>query len=256
MEIEITVWLLLLLFCGGLLAGFIDAAAGGGGLVALPLLMFAGLTPAQALATNKLQGSFGTFSASWYFIRRGLVEPRQIITMVICTFVGSALGTLLVQRLDPSFLTLAIPVLLIATAAYFWFSPTMAEEDAHQRISQGLFALLIGGGIGFYDGFFGPGTGSFFAIAFVTLMGFGLTKATAHTKVLNFTSNIASLLFFILGGQVVWSIGLTMAAGQLLGGQLGAKMVVRKGAALIRPLVVTISIVMSVKLILSADISW
>ncbi|MEH6626996.1 MAG: TSUP family transporter [Motiliproteus sp.] len=251
MEIEISIGLMLLLFGGGALAGFIDAIAGGGGLVALPLLLFTGLSPAQALATNKLQGCFGTFSASYYFIRRGLVQPRDILTMVACTFVGAAAGTLLVQRLDPSFLTLAIPVLLIATAGYFWFSPQMGEEDAQQRIGVLAFSLSIGFGVGFYDGFFGPGTGSFFAIAFVSLLGFGLTKATAHTKVLNFTSNIASLLFFIAGGQVMWTLGLTMAAGQLLGGRLGARLVVRKGSKLIRPLVVTMCIVMSLKLLLT-----
>ncbi len=251
MELDLSIGLMLLLFAGGALAGFIDAIAGGGGLVALPLLLFTGLSPAQALATNKLQGCFGTFSASYYFIRRGLVRPRDITTMVACTFVGAAAGTLLVQRLDPSFLTLAIPVLLIATAGYFWFSPQMGEEDAQQRIGVLGFSLSVGFGVGFYDGFFGPGTGSFFAIAFVSLLGFGLTKATAHTKVLNFTSNIASLLFFIAGGQVMWALGLTMAAGQLVGGRLGARLVVRKGSKLIRPLVVTMCIVMSLKLLLT-----
>ncbi len=251
MELEISIGLLLMLFVGGALAGFIDAIAGGGGLVALPLLLFTGLTPAQALATNKLQGSFGTFSASYYFVRRGLVKPRQIISMVCCTFVGSALGTLLVQQIDPSFLTTVIPLLLIATAGYFLLSPTMNEEDAQQRIGVLCFALTIGFGLGFYDGFFGPGTGSFFAIAFISLLGFGLTKATAHTKVLNFTSNIASLVFFVGAGQVVWSLGFSMAAGQLLGGRLGARLVVKKGSKLIRPLVVIICILMSIKLLIS-----
>ena len=250
MELSLSIELMALLFAAGALAGFVDAIAGGGGMIALPTLLFAGLSPAQALATNKLQGSFGTFSASLYFIRRGLVDLRSITTMIICTFVGSALGTVLVQQLDPSFLTAVIPLLLILIALYFWFSPTLGEEDVHQRIGPLAFALTVGFGVGFYDGFFGPGTGSFFAIAFVSLMGFGLTKATAHTKVLNLTSNIASLLFFIAGGHVVWSLGLLMALGQLLGGRMGAKMVVLKGSKLIRPLVVLICVLMSVKLLL------
>ncbi|MEH6473446.1 MAG: TSUP family transporter [Halopseudomonas sp.] len=250
MELSIGYELMALLFAAGMLAGFVDAIAGGGGLIALPMLLFAGLSPAQALATNKLQGTFGTFSASLYFIRKGLVDLRSIGTMVVCTFVGSALGTLLVQQIDPSFLTAVIPLLLILIALYFWFSPQVGEEDVKQRIGPLSFALSIGFGVGFYDGFFGPGTGSFFAIAFVSLMGFGLTKATAHTKVLNLTSNVASLLFFILGGQVVWTLGLLMAAGQLIGGRLGASLVVLKGSKLIRPLVVCICILMSVKLLL------
>jgi len=250
MEINLTLELVALLFCAGLLAGGIDAIAGGGGLIALPVLLFAGLTPAQALATNKLQGSFGTFSASLYFIRRGLVDLRRIRAMILCTFGGAALGTVLVQLLDPSFLTAVIPLLLILIALYFLLSPQVGEADVQRRVGERSFALSVGCGVGFYDGFFGPGTGSFFAIAFVSLLGFGLTKATAHTKVLNLTSNLASLLFFIAGGQVVWSLGLVMAAGQLLGGRIGASLVVLKGSRLIRPLVVGICILMSLKLLL------
>lgn len=249
MDISLTYELVALLFFAGILAGFVDAIAGGGGLIALPVLLFAGLSPAQALATNKLQGSFGTLSASFYFIRKGLVDPRSIVSMVLCTFVGAALGTLLVQRIDPNFLTSVIPLLLILIALYFLLAPQVGEDDAHQRLSALSFSVTVGFGVGFYDGFFGPGTGSFFAIGFVSLMGFGLTKATAHTKVLNLTSNIASLLFFIVGGQVVWTLGLVMALGQLIGGRLGATLVVLKGSKLIRPLVVTICILMSLKLL-------
>jgi len=250
METDLSLQLAALLFGAGLLAGAIDAIAGGGGLIALPMLLFAGLSPAQALATNKLQGSFGTFSASLYFVRRGLVDLGRMRTMILCTFGGAALGTVLVQRLDPSFLTAVIPLLLILIALYFLFSPRVGEHDRHQRLGELPFALSVGFGVGFYDGFFGPGTGSFFAIACVGLLGFGLTKATAHTKVLNLTSNLASLLCFVAGGQVVWSLGLIMAAGQLLGGRLGASLVVLKGSKLIRPLVVCICILMSLKLLL------
>ncbi len=251
MEFSISFELMALLFATGMLAGFVDAIAGGGGLIALPVLLFVGLSPAQALATNKLQSSFGSFSASLYFVRRGLVDLRSISMMVFCTFVGAASGALLVQQIDPSFLTAVIPVLLILIAVYFCFSPQVGEEDVQRRIAPQSFALTVGLGIGFYDGFFGPGTGSFFAIAFVSLLGYGLTKATAHTKVLNFTSNIASLLFFILGGQVVWVLGLLMAAGQLVGARLGAALVVLKGSKLIRPLVVILCILMSLKLLLA-----
>ncbi|MES9904746.1 MAG: TSUP family transporter [Sedimenticola sp.] len=243
--------LLLLLFAVGLIAGTVDAIAGGGGLIALPALLFIGLPPAQALATNKLQGSFGTFSSSLYFIRSGLVNLRSARFMIACTFVGSASGTLLVQSIGATFLNSFIPLLLIAIALYFWLAPGIRDESATKRIGEKLFALTVGFGAGFYDGFFGPGAGTFFAVGFVGLLGFGLTSATAHTKVLNFTSNIASLLFFILGGQVIWSLGLVMGCGQLIGGRLGAKLVIRKGARLIRPLIVTVTILISIKLLLS-----
>jgi hypothetical protein len=249
-ELTLSLELLSLLFAIGLVAGLVDAIAGGGGLIALPALLATGLSPIQALATNKLQGSFGTFSASLYFVRHGLVNLREIQFMIACTFAGSALGTLLVQNIDAAFLSQFMPLLLILIALYFWLSPTIGDEERRQRIGMHAFALSVGFGTGFYDGFFGPGAGSFFAIGFVGLMGFGLTRATAHTKILNLTSNLASLLFFIASDQVVWSLGITMGIGQLLGARLGANMVLRKGTRLIRPAIVLVCIVVSIKLML------
>jgi len=242
--------LLLLLFATGLVAGMVDAVAGGGGLITLPVLLAVGLAPTEALATNKLQGSAGTLSSSLYFMRQGLVQPRKIIFLIACTFVGSASGTLLVQHLSSGFLNRAIPFLLILMALYFWFGPTIREETSRQRITPALFALVIGFGIGFYDGFFGPGAGTFFAFGFVMLLGYDLVKATAHTKMLNLTSNLASLLFFASGGHVLWGVGLVMGAGQFMGAHLGARLVVRRGSRLIRPLIVIISILISLKLLL------
>ena len=191
-----------LLFVVGLTAGFVDSIAGGGGLITVPALLAVGLNPAQALATNKLQSSGGAFSASLYFVRKGMVKLGDLKLAIVLTFAGSALGTTLVQLIDASVLEHIIPFLMIGIAGYFLFSPSVGEDDRKQRFSMNLFALTAGFGIGFYDGFFGPGTGSFFAIAFVSLMGFSLKKATAHTKVLNCTSNIASLLF--LSWVVLW----------------------------------------------------
>jgi uncharacterized membrane protein YfcA len=246
MELDIA----LLLFGTGLLAGMIDAIAGGGGLITLPVLLFIGLGPTEALATNKLQGSFGTFSASFYFVRRGLVKLSEIRFLIFCTFIGSAAGTLLVQYTDPGLLARVIPLLLIATALYFLFAPPFTEETRRQRISYPLFALSIGFSVGFYDGFFGPGAGTFFAVGGVLLMGFNLIQTTAHTKVLNFTSNLASLILFALAGHVVWKLGLVMAAGQLIGARIGARMVVKNGARLIRPLIVVVTVLISFKLLL------
>ncbi|WP_245985943.1 TSUP family transporter [Azospirillum thermophilum] len=198
------------LFAVGLLAGFIDSIAGGGGLLSIPALLAAGLPPAETLATNKLQASFGSFSATLKFVRQGEVRPGSMLPMIVCTFIGAAAGAIIVQILDSSFLRDVIPLLLIGIAIYLLVSPKAGDLDARQRIGENAFALAIGTGIGFYDGFFGPGTGTFFAIAFVSLLGYNLRKATAHTKVLNFTSNIASLLFFLAGGHVLWTVGLLM----------------------------------------------
>ena len=245
----LTLELLLLLFITGLLAGALDSIAGGGGLIAFPILLGTGMSPVQALATNKLQGSFGTTTAALHFLRHGEIDQEGIIFAIFCTFIGAMLGTLAVSRIDSQILMTFIPVLLIANALYFLFSPRVGDIARHRRISMGAFSLIIGTGLGFYDGFFGPGTGAFFAVAFVSLLGFSLKQATAHSKVLNMTSNLAALLFFILGGHVVWSIGLVMAVGQVLGATAGAHMVIRRGTALIRPLLVFVSIALTVKLV-------
>ena len=241
--------LLALLFLIAMLAGFIDSIAGGGGLLTVPALLAVGLPPASALATNKLQSCGGSFSASLYFIRQRMVDLKQQKWAITCAFIGSALGTLSVMHIQADFLKLLLPILTISVGLYFLLSPTIGENDRKSRLTILQFAILPALVIGFYDGFFGPGAGSFYAVAYITLAGFNLTKATAHTKVLNFTSNLAGLIFFIAGGEVVWSIGLVMLVGQFIGARLGAKMVIAKGRKLIRPMLITVSTIMSIKLI-------
>ena len=235
----------------GAVAGCVDAIAGGGGLLTLPALLATGISPVQALATNKLQGSFGTPAATVNFVDKGEVRLRELLPAILWTFIGSASVTIAVQTLDTALLSRIVPFLLLAFAVYFLFSPRIGDQDAHQRIGGGAFALSIGFSVGFYDGFFGPGTGSFFALAFVALLGYNLRRATANTKVLNFTSNIASLLFFMAAGQVVWLLGLSMALGQVIGGWTGSHMVVRHGTRLIRPLLVIVSLAITVKLLIT-----
>lgn len=247
----LTIETLAILFGVGMLAGWVDSIAGGGGLIALPALLGFGLSPAQALATNKLQGSFGTFAATLNFVRKGHLNLFEIFPMIVLTFMGSAAGTILIQMLDASLLMTLIPFMLLSVGLYFLLQPKIGETDQKQRLGIWGFSFICGFSIGFYDGFFGPGTGSFFAIAFISLMGFNILKATAHTKALNFTSNIASLLFFILGGQLVWIVGLVMAMGQMIGGFIGSHMSMKHGSRIIRPLLVVVSFAMTAKIVIS-----
>lgn len=151
---EISIEILALLFLAAGLAGCIDAIAGGGGLITLPVLMATGISPAQAIATNKLQSSFGSFSSTFYFVRHGLVSLRQMWLAIVCTFIGAATGAELVQILDAELLTSLIPGLLIAISLYFLLAPqAKAETDKKAALSDGLFALLVGTSVGFYDGF-------------------------------------------------------------------------------------------------------
>jgi uncharacterized membrane protein YfcA len=241
-----------ILFAVAVAAGWIDSIAGGGGLLAVPALLWTGMPPLLALGTNKLQASFGSFMAAYHFCRHGLADPRRLRLPIALTFLGATLGTWLVQRIDNDFLAALIPALLIGFALYFAFSPRLSDADAHSRIRPGTFAVWIGTSVGFYDGFFGPGTGSLFAIAYIALLGFNLRKATAHTKVLNFTSNIASLLAFAISGNLIWEIGLLMATGQLIGARIGSGMVMHHGARLIRPMLIFVSLSISLKLLYNA----
>lgn len=234
----------------GLVAGFIDAIAGGGGLLAIPALLTAGLDPVSALATNKLQSSFGSFSATTAYARARLIEWREALPMAATAFVGSVAGALFVNMIPTHYLAGIMPIMLIMIAIYFMISPSLRLDSGIQRISPRAFTFTFALGIGFYDGCFGPGTGSFLMIGFVSLLGFSIIRATAHTKLLNFASNLGALLLFTATGSINLVIGLAMGAGQYIGAQLGARLAMRKGALIIRPLLVIVCCTMAARLLI------
>ncbi len=247
--LEITLNLLAVLAGVGFVAGFFDAIAGGGGLVTVPALLLSGLDPVAALATNKLQSTFGSGSAALAFARAGKIDFRSSRMMIVLVFAGAALGALAVKIAPVSLLSAALPILLIGMGIYFALSPKLSDQDAKARTTPLTFALTVGFGVGFYDGIFGPGTGSFFLLGFVLLLGYGVVRATAHTKLLNFTSNVAALLLFILSGKVVWTMGLAMGLGQFAGAQLGSRLAIREGARIVRPLLVLVCLAMALRLL-------
>jgi len=248
----INAWHLPLLFATGLAAGFVDSIAGGGGLITMPVLLSLGLSPKEALGTNKLQATCGSGSAAWHYAQARTVEPRDCWRGFLFSFSGAALGALAVQQLNPAFLRRAIPVLLIAVALYMLFKPRLGARDLHPRVPRAVFDVVFGLSIGFYDGFFGPGTGTFWAMAYVLALGFNLTRATGYTKVMNFASNLSALLFFLWGGYVLFAAGLVMGVGQLLGARLGARMVIARGTKFIRPIFLTVVFALSAKLLYDA----
>jgi uncharacterized membrane protein YfcA len=229
-------------------AGFVDSMAGGGGLIVIPAMLFAGVPPLYALGTNKLQSVFGTAVALRNYWRSGLVEWHPNRLTALLAFAGALAGALVVQSIRTNALNLIIPVLLVLSALYILLSPRMTDEDAHHRVTSKGYAP-IGAAIGFYDGFFGPGAGTFYTTTLVALRGFGLTKATALAKLVNVASAVASLVLFALGGHLAWLLGLCMAAGAMAGGWLGSHSVLKFGAKLIRPLLVTISLALTARLL-------
>ena len=245
-------WFYPVLFVTGLLAGFVDSIAGGGGLITVPVLLSTGMLPQDALGTNKLQATFGSGSAAFHFTHAGLVRLNDCVVGIIFTTIGAAGGTLLVvnERVArPELLKLIIPWLLIALAIYLLLRPSLGSVQRKERMTSNVFHLTFGLLIGFYDGFFGPGTGTFWAMAYVMLLGYELTQATAHTKVMNFTSNIASLAVFVVAGHVLLLPGIVMGAGQMLGARLGSRTVIKRGANFIRPIFLAIVIAIASKLL-------
>lgn len=245
---HLTVDALAFLFFVAFLAGCVDAMAGGGGLLTIPALLTAGVPPVAALATNKLQSMIGTGSAVLAFLRAGRVDIRGFAIPALGAFIGAVLGATAVQRIDPGFLAGFVPVLLIAMGCYFLFAPKMSEADRHARLGAwGLAALCAG--IGFYDGFFGPGTGSFLTMALVALSGLGLVRAIANAKFLNLATNLAGLLAMVAGGKVLWLLGFGMAVANVCGNQLGAWCAIRFGGRGVRPLLVVMSFSLTIKLL-------
>ncbi|HZY50861.1 MAG TPA: TSUP family transporter [Devosia sp.] len=242
--------ILLALAGAGMLAGFVDAIAGGGGLIALPALLAAGVPPIAALGTNKVQSVIGTGAAALTYWRGGFVSLKALAVAMPVTFAASFVGAFIVKQVDTSLLSVAVPVMLIAIALYFLLAPRLTDDDRHARLRWELFVPLMGAVVGFYDGLFGPGTGSFLTMGFVALFGLGVTRAAGNTKILNLCSNLGALTLFIPSGDVLWPAAVAMAIGQLVGGYLGALTGIRFGARLIRPLVVVVSLILAGRLLI------
>jgi uncharacterized protein len=246
---EVAAHLAGLLILAAFVAGFVDAIAGGGGLITVPVLLLAGASPIGALATNKLQGSFGAASSVLAYARAGHVRPLQQIGMALIAGLAGAGGAMVAHLISAEALLAIMPVVLMAVAVFFAFKPGLTDADRVQRIKPAVFAFTAVPVVGLYDGFFGPGAGSFYMLGFVMLAGFGVLKATAHTKMLNFASNLGSLLVFAAAGGIWWRIGLAMAVAQVLGATLGARLAMRVGARLIKPLLVVSSSALALRLL-------
>jgi hypothetical protein len=228
-----------LLALAALFAGTVDAIAGGGGLITVPALLAAGLPPHVALGTNKGQSTFGSGAALAAFWRAGRVDRRQAAFAFPLGFIGAVGGATIVSGISEHALRVIVIGMLIGASVLLLVKKPARDADAPQARwwIPALLALVIGG----YDGFFGPGTGTFLIVGFVTLCGRSLVHASADAKVVNFAANLAALLVFAQRGVVVWTISLPMALGQLTGGVLGAHFAMRGGARVVRITVLVVS---------------
>ncbi len=243
---DLTWHTLAILAAVALVAGFIDTLAGGGGLLTVPALLLTGLPPLAALGTNKLQSSFGTGMATFQVLRRRRVSWEQVRWPMLIAFGASAAGTIAIQFVDAERLRLLIPVVLAAIAAYFLFVPRAHEPPPQPRVSERTFRATVIPAIGAYDGAFGPGTGSLLAATGVALRARPLVESTAIAKTLNFATNVASLLVFLVVGHVVWVAAGVMILGQLVGAYVASHVLFRVKPLVLRVLIVVMSLGMLV----------
>lgn len=234
-----------------LFAGFFDAIAGGGGLLTLPALFIAGIDPLAAMATNKFQASSASASAIWAFARKRMIDWRADWPMACLSFTGGVTGAMSISMLDRYVLESVVPIMLIAVAAYFAFTPTLSGQERKQRLSSVAFTLAVVPAIGFYDGIFGPGTGSFFMVACTLLLGQPLMQAICRSKLLNACCNLVALTVFACSGAIVWPLALIMAVSAIIGAQLGARCALHFGSRLVKPLLIAVCCLMATKLMLS-----
>lgn len=237
----------------GFLAAGVDAIAGGGGLISLPALLLIGVPPQFALGTNKFSASTASFSSSLTFARSGKVHFPIIKWQIPFTFVGALTGVWAVLHVPSAFLNKAVPIMILFVGIYTVLHKDLGIEDKFQGLKPANIAIgcLFALALGFYDGFFGPGTGSFLIFAFITVYGFDFVTASANSKLLNFTSNFASLLLFIWNRKILYMYGIPMALFMIAGSFVGSRLAIQKGAQLVKPIFLIMSVLVAVKMIYS-----
>ncbi len=227
-----------LLILAALVAGWVDAVVGGGGLIQLPALLlgFPSAAPAQILATNKLASIFGTATSSLTYARRIRPDPRTAATMAVCALAGAAGGAACASLLPDRVFRPMVLAGLIGVAAYTVARPDLGRhtELRHEGRGHLMRAGAVGAGLGFYDGIFGPGTGSFLVIALVTVLGYSFLAASGTAKITNAATNLGALVVFVPMGAPMWQVGLAMGAANLVGGYLGARTAIARGSAFVR----------------------
>jgi uncharacterized membrane protein YfcA len=249
-ELSVELSTLAVLIVVAFVAGFIDAIAGGGGLLTTPALMTAGLPPHLVLGTNKLSSTFGSATASFTFYRRRLFQPRQWKRALLGTAVGALIGAAIAQYLPGEWINQMLPVIVFGCGLYLLFGGTPKAPLNSDAPIETKWQLPQGLGLGFYDGVAGPGTGAFWTVSTLLIYPLDLVKASGVARSMNFVSNAAALSVFIASGQVDWLLGFSMGAAVMLGAALGARSAIKGGAKFIRPVFIT------VVLCLTARLAW
>ena len=249
---DLTIATALFLLAASFFAGFIDSIAGGGGLIQLPALLI-GLPKsdtAEVLGTNKLSSIFGTTTAAALYRKQIKPDPKVLIAMGLPALLGSAGGAMLASKIPTSSMRPMVLVLLIVVAVYTWFKPDLGKFENLRHLPKRRFQIAAFAGvvIGFYDGIFGPGTGSFLMLILVASLGYAFITASAIAKVVNVATNVGAIMVFGINGAVIWQIGIIMGVANISGAVLGARLAIKGGSTLVRKvfLIVTVALIVKV----------
>lgn len=242
---------MIFLCVAGFFAAFVDSIAGGGGLISVPAFLLANLGPHATLGTNKFSATTASFTSSLKFARSGKVNFKLLRFIIPFTLIGAALGVNTVLQVDQKFLYSMVLVLVLFVGIYSLFSKSIGLENRFETATPKtiLFGIILGFALGFYDGFFGPGTGSFLIFGLIHIFGFDFVNASGNAKLLNFISNITSLVLFAIHGNINYAYGIPVAIFMIIGARIGTKLALNKGSKLIKPIFVTMSLAVAVKML-------
>ncbi|WP_141431048.1 TSUP family transporter [Bacillus sp. 03113] len=240
---DLNLYTLGFLVLAGFLAAFIDSVVGGGGLISFPALLFLGLPPSTAIATNKLAGSMGSLTSTISFIKSGKVNFSLVSKLFPLTVIGSLLGAYVVRHVSSGVLKPLVLVLLIAVAIYTIVKKDWGKDAKYKgmNLQRGIIFAVVVFTIGFYDGFFGAGTGSFLLFSFL-IIGFDFIQSAGNAKVLNFGSNIAALIMFLYFDMVNFSYGIPMGIAMILGALVGSNFAIKQGVSYVRILFIVVTL--------------
>lgn len=245
------IYKIIFLCSAGFLSAFVDAIAGGGGLISVPAYFIIGFPPHFTLGTNKFSSSFGSLTSTLRFAKSGKVDKNLLKILLPFVFLGAVAGVSTVLVLDPNVLKPIVLVLLVGVGIYSFFSKSVGLEDKFQGTNKknlilgSIFAFCMG----FYDGFFGPGAGSFIIFGLIGIYGFDFVRASGNAKAMNFTSNITSVILFAINGKIYYLMGIPMAIFMVLGARVGSKLALKEGAKFIKPIFVTMSLAVAAKML-------
>lgn len=238
----------------GFIAAAVDSIAGGGGLISLPAIMTVGVLPHSALGTNKFASTCASFTSTLTFAKSKKIYIPLIKFMIPCTLIGAALGVKIALKIDQTVLQVMVLVLIFAVAIYSMVKKDFGAEDRFKGLTKLniFYGCIFAFTLGFYDGFFGPGAGSFLIFLFISIFGFDFTISAGNGKILNFVSNITALVLFALNGKIIYLVGIPMALSMILGARIGTKIAINNGAKVIKPIFITIALALTAKLLYSS----